>query len=280
VSVSGAGADRNIKKDMTMAVKGNDLDENGARAVSSFPRIVEVLYALTGSSQLQSVRAIAEVTGNSRSSTQRILRSLADTGYAEQRDDGSYTIGPRLVELSARVFGVVPVLKLADSMMSELVREVGETCYLATYSRGDTSATYIHRVEGDNPVRHFQALGVRLPLHAGAVGKAILSVADISLDKLELTRYTPQTLVSKAALRKDLERAREAGYTTSIEERVVGVVGVAAPLTAGDTVVGGLTVAIPTSRVPKEGLDDIGKAVRKCAREFSLALTAMGIKRI
>jgi len=263
-----------------MAVKPNDLEENGARAVSSFPRIVEVLYALTGGSQMQSVRAIAEVTGNSRSATQRILRSLADTGYAEQRDDGSYAVGPRLVELAARVFGVVPVLKLADSAMSGLVRELGETCYLATYTRGDTFTTYIHRVESDHPVRHVQALGVRLPLHAGAVGKAILSVADIKLDQLELTKYTPQTPTSKASLRKELERARETGYTTSFEERVVGVVGVAAPLIAGDTVVGALTVAIPTSRVPKEGVDNIGKKVRKCAHEFSLALTAMGVKRI
>jgi len=262
-----------------MAASGKDLEENGARAVSSFPRIVEVLYALTGGSQQQSVRAIAEVTGNSRSATQRILRSLADTGYAEQRDDGSYAVGPRLVELSARVFGVVPVLKLADSMMSALVREVGETCYLATYSRGDTFTTYIHRVESDQAVRHVQALGVRLPLHAGAVGKAILSMADIKLEDLELAKYTPQTPTSRAALRKDLERARELGYTTSFEERVIGVVGVAAPLVAGDMVVGGLTVAIPTSRVPKEGVENIGKAVRRYAHELSLALTAMGVKR-
>ena len=259
---------------------GTDLEANGARAVSSFPRIVEVLYALTGGPQVQSVRAIAEVTGNSRSAAQRILRSLADTGYAEQRDDGSYAIGPRLVELAARVFGAVPVLKLADSMMSGLVRELGETCYLATYGRGDTFTTYIHRVESDHPVRHIQALGVRLPLHAGAVGKAILSVADVKLEELELTKYTPQTLTSKPALRKELERARELGYTTSFEERVIGVVGVAAPLVVGDTVVGALTVAIPASRVPKDGVEHIGKTVRKYAHEFSLALTAMGVKRI
>lgn len=263
-----------------MAVKGQDPEENGARVVSSFPRIVEVLYALTSSSGLQSVRNIAEVTGNSRSATQRILRSLADTGYAEQREDGSYAVGPRLVELAARVFGVVPALKLADSMMSELVRDLGETCYLATYSQGDTFTTYIHRVESDQPVRHIQPLGVRLPLHAGAVGKAILSVANVNLDELELTRFTPQTPTSKTALKKEIERSRELGYATSFEERVIGVVGVAAPLVVGDAVVGGLTVAIPTSRVPKTGVDSIGKAVRKRAHELSLALTAMGVKRI
>jgi len=263
-----------------MVVKGNELEENGARAVSSFPRIVEVLYALTSSSGLQSVRNIAEVTGNSRSATQRILRSLADTGYAEQREDGSYTVGSRLIELAARVFGVVPVLKLADSTMTDLVKDVGETCYLATYSRGDTFTTFVHRVETDNPVRHIQALGVRLPLHAGAVGKAILSRSERNLDDLDLTKFTPHTLTTKTALKKDLDRIREAGFATSVEERVMGVVGVAAPLVSGETVVGALSVSIPISRVPKNGLDNIGKAVRKRAQDLSLVLTAMGVKRI
>lgn len=263
-----------------MAKQPMELEENGARAVSSFPRIVEVLYALTSSSGQQSVRNIAEVTGNSRSATQRILRSLADAAYAEQRADGSYAVGPRLVELAARVFGVVPVLKLADSTMTDLVKDVGETCYLATYSQGDTFTTFVHRVETDNPVRHVQALGVRLPLHAGAVGKAILARSELSIDDLELTKFTAHTPTTKTALKKDLERIRETGFATSVEERVLGVVGVAAPLVSGDTVVGALSVSIPVSRVPKNGLDAIGKAVRKRAQDLSLVLTAMGLKRI
>jgi IclR family acetate operon transcriptional repressor len=257
-----------------------DPQENGARTISSFPRLVEVLYALTATSHQQSVRTIAEVTGNSRSATQRILRSLADAGYAEQRYDGSYAVGPRLVELAARVFGAMPVLKVANSVMTELVKEVGETCYLATYVDGGTFTTFIHRVETDHPVRHVQPLGVRLPLHAGAVGKAILSLSNASLDELDLKKFTAHTRTTKAALKKDLQLVRELGYATSFEERVSGVVGVASPLLAGDTVVGGLSVSIPTSRVPESGVEEIGKAVRRRAQELSLALTAMGVKHL
>lgn len=257
-----------------------ELEAARARGVSSFPRIVDVLYAMTSSSQLQSVRAIAQATGHSRSATQRILKSLADAGYAEQREGGSYAVGPRLVELSARILAAASALKLANSIMSRLVREIGETCHLATYSRGDLFTAYSHRVESDQPVRHIQPFGVRLPLHAGAVGKAILSVSDNNLDDLALTRYTPQTPTTNTALRKDLEKARAAGYATSFGERVAGVVGVASPLMAGDSVVGGLAVGIPTWRAPKDGLDDIGRTVRKYAEEFSLALTGMGVKRI
>lgn len=265
-----------------MSGKAKEVEEPSdvVRAVPSFPRIVEVLYALTATSGIQSVRDIAEATGNSRSATQRILRSLADARYAEQRENGSYGVGPRLVELAARVFGVVPVFKMADSIMAELVSEVGETAYLATYTPGDTHTTFIHRAEADHPVRHVQALGVRLPLHAGAVGKAILTHSGLGLDKLELTRFTAHTLTTRAALRKELELIRTLGYATSFEERVSGVVGVAAPLFSGDDVVGGLSVSIPTSRVPADGVAGIGKAVRTQAEKLSQALTAVSVKRL
>jgi IclR family transcriptional regulator, acetate operon repressor len=254
--------------------------EEKAPAVGISQRVTDTLYALTQSSGVLSVRTIAEATGNSRSSTHRILQSLAENGYAEQRADGGYTVGPRLLELAARVFGVVPALKIADSIMTELVAEVGETCYLATYSTGDHFATFVHRVESDHLVRHVQALGTRLPLHAGAVGKAILSVSDIDIDTLDLVAFTPHTPTTKTALAKDLAEARERGYATSLQERVGDVDGVAAPLISGGMVVGGLTVAIPASRAPKEGFDSVGQAVRKRAEELSSALTAMGVKRI
>jgi IclR family acetate operon transcriptional repressor len=255
-------------------------DNNEAKGAQAVPRVMETLYALSASTAALSVRTIADNIGNSRSSTHRILQSLAESGYAEQRPDGGYIVGPRLIELAARVFGAVPVLRMADSVMTDLVREVGETCYLATYSRGDVTATFIHRVETDHPVRHVQALGTRLPLHAGAIGKAILSALDIDIGTLDLTAYTPRTPTSKAALQKELKRVRESGYATSVEERVIGSAGAAAPIISGDVVVGGLSVSVPTSRLGKTTLDTIGKKVHKRAQDLSLALTAMGVKRI
>jgi IclR family acetate operon transcriptional repressor len=228
---------------------------------------------------MQGVRTIAELTGNSRSATQRILKSLADAGYAEQRSGGSYAVGPRLVELSARVFGAATLLKLANAVMTEVVREVGETCHLATYTEGDLFTTFVHRVETNHPIRHVQALGVRLPLHAGAVGKAILSQAPVSLHALALTRYTPRTITSKATLRAEMTKAKRQGFAISHEERVAGVVGVASPVLCGNKVVGGLTVAIPVSRMPPEGLEGIGKLVLARARELSAALGANGAGR-
>ena len=163
--------------------------------------VVETLYALAERPEGSSIRAIAQETGNSRSSTHRILQYLAIGGYAEQTQNGSYVVGSRLVSLSARVFGVVPVLQIAGSIMRKLVEDVGETCYLATYSPGDDFCTYVHRVESAHLVRHVQPLGGRIPLHAGAVGKAILaSLPSFDFESLDLVAYTPHTLTSVAGL--------------------------------------------------------------------------------
>jgi IclR family transcriptional regulator, acetate operon repressor len=256
-------------------------EEPASSAPSTARRVTDVLYALTESESGMSVRSIAERTENSRSSTHRILQVLSEDGYAEQRIDGGYVAGPKLVELGARVFGVVPILRYADELMRRLVQEVGETCYFATFNREEMFATFIHRVESDQPVRHVQPLGNRIPLHAGAVGKAILVAADdIDINTIELVRFTPHTITSRREFVKDIEASRARGYAVSYGERVEGIVGVASALTSGSTVVGGLAVAIPVSRVPEDGVEEIGEAVRKYAAAISATLAAMGVKRV
>lgn len=182
---------------MSDAGDSNGSDKPGARDAASQAlsrRVTEVLYALASRERGLSVRAIAEMTGNSRSSTHRILQMLAEDGYAEQHSDSSYAVGPKLLQLAARVFGSVSIIRVADSIMVRLSAETGESSYLVAFSRRDLLATFIHRVDSDHPVRHIQPLGAPIPLHAGAVGKAILAAStDIDLAQIELTQYTEQT---------------------------------------------------------------------------------------
>lgn len=256
-------------------------DEPSSQTVGLINLVVETLYALAERPEGSSIRAIAQQTGNSRSSTHRILQYLSKGGYTEQTENGSYVVGSRLLLLSARVFGVVPVLQIARTVMRKLVDEVGETCYLATYAPDVDFCTYIHRVESAHLVRHVQPLGVQIPLHAGAVGKAILAaIPNFDFKSLDLVAYTPHTLTSVTDLQDSLRVVGANGYATSVEERVMGVAGVASVIKAGETVIGALTVSIPLWRVPSTGLDAMGIVVRNYAEELSAALTAIGIKRI
>lgn len=241
----------------------------------------ETLFSLAARPEGASIRTVAQETGNGRSSTHRILQQLASTGYVQQTENGGYVVGPRLLTLSARVFGSVPILQIARSILKALSEDVGETCYLAVYNPGDHYCTYIQRHESSHLVRHVQQLGDRIPLHAGAVGKAILgALPDFDLSQLQLDTFTPHTLNTVESLSRNIQEGHAAGYSTSVEERVLGVAGVAAAVRSHDHVVGALTVSIPLSRVPTNGLSDIGNLVRSHAGELSSCLESLGINRI
>ncbi|MBZ9603239.1 IclR family transcriptional regulator [Phyllobacterium chamaecytisi] len=243
--------------------------------------VADTLYVVAEKSEGQSIRSIAQQTDNSRSSTHRILQALSRSEFVHQTERGSYVVGPRMLMLAARVFGVVPVLKIAQAVMRNLVEEVGETCYLATFSKDEGFATYVQRIETDHPVRYIQALGSTIPLHAGAVGKAILSgIPDFDYSRIKLDPYTANTPKTVDELKASVALAREKGYATSVEERVIGVGGAAAPVRSGTRVIGALTVSVPTTRIPPEGMDAIGERVREHANELSSMLTSIGAERI
>ena len=50
--------------------------------------VAETLYALAERPEGASIRSIAQETGNSRSSTHRILQYLARSGYVDQTENG------------------------------------------------------------------------------------------------------------------------------------------------------------------------------------------------
>ena len=90
------------------------------------------------------------------------------------------------------------------------------------------------RAESAQPLRFDRPHGARVPLHASAMGKALLafgpadpSQAVAELEPLE--RFTPHTLTASALI-TDLEATRARGYAVNFEERHDGVGGVGAPV--------------------------------------------------
>ncbi len=90
------------------------------------------------------------------------------------------------------------------------------------------------RVASAHPLRVEQPAGSRVPVHTSAMGKAILAWAHDPAQEVdgldELGRATTRTLTSRAALKRELQRARELGYAVNDEERNIGVRAVGAPV--------------------------------------------------
>ena len=96
-------------------------------------------------------------------------------------------------------------------------------------------------------------IGNRMPMHQLASGKALLAaLSDAELDRYfaetDRQRYTPSTVTTEKALRKDLAETRKTGFSWADEEFSLGIIGIGRVVTSGGEVIGALSVAIPKVR--------------------------------
>jgi DNA-binding IclR family transcriptional regulator len=138
----------------------------------------------------------------------------------------------------------------------------------------------VHHVFRPDTSLQILEVGSLLPLHATALGKAVLAYLDqevrVDLVGGEPAKLTGQTLVTSAALGRDLDAVRERGYALEKEEAVLGEGGVAAPIfDRYSEAIGAIGVVGPRERVLARGRErKLGTAVIEAARGISRDLGA------
>jgi IclR family transcriptional regulator, acetate operon repressor len=169
-----------------------------------------------------------------RSSTFNLLGTLASRGYLyEPRARGGYYPSPLWLSLLQQIERAEPIPDQFRSLLRALVDRSGETAVLAATS--GTCAVFIDAVESPNAIRYTAAPGKLIPLHVTATGRALLSLlspADRAgiLRRATFERYTPTTLMSVAAVEKEIQRSLQRGWFEGAAEYTVDLGGVALPL--------------------------------------------------
>jgi len=222
-------------------------------ALRTVARVVEVLELVADRPPGLAISEIASLLEMPVSSAHALVRRLAELDYLRRRpSDRRYHAGPRLIRLGIRVAGGLEVMTVARPFISDLSARTGEDVYLALVE--DRGVVYADRATGSQSLRLDIALGTLRPLHATAIGKLYLAMLDdvelrAGLRRLRLERYTSNTLTESAALARELQAIRRAGYAMTNGEHIEGVSSVAAPIRDGaGTFVGALVLVLPRRR--------------------------------
>jgi DNA-binding IclR family transcriptional regulator len=118
-------------------------------------------------------------------------------------------------------------------------------------------------------------VGRRTPLHCTSVGKVFLAYLPEPeqshlLNRIKLTRRTKRTIVSRAALRTELERIRRRGFGMDDEEIEPGLRCVGAPVFNHiGQITAAISVAGPVFRVTEHRVPEIARAVKAAGRALS-----------
>jgi DNA-binding IclR family transcriptional regulator len=212
------------------------------------------------------------------SSAATILYTLENLGYVERiGEDSRYLLTMKLISYMPRL-EKRDLVDRCHGLLAEMVSEAGLTGHLAVAREGES--VYIDRVQAVGLVQVTSYIGMTWPLYSSGVGKAMLAFMDPptlseKMALLSFKKLTARTVASKRALEKQLAEFRSLGYSFEIDEDVIGVGCVAAPVFGpGRRLLGAISLAGTTQQIHAGTLADLGKVVRRYANQMSTRLGA------
>jgi DNA-binding IclR family transcriptional regulator len=196
----------------------------GEPGASLLERAGRLLAALPADGAPASLRDLAAGAGLPLTTAHRIASELVRLGQLERGPDGLYAAGTRLWELGERAPIVRRLREAANPELVELYDRTGENAHLAVLV--DDAVLYLARASGARAVPTLARVGVRHPLHATGVGRAILAaLPDAEAAPLlqgPLAQVTPFTITDPARLRDELSATRARGYALTRQEMSLG----------------------------------------------------------
>ena len=241
------------------------------RHVAAVDRALAVLEALAEGEL--GTNEIARRTGLNASTASRQLATLAARGFVEHVEEtGRYRLGTRLIELGNAALGQADLRALARPHLRALVEATGETATLSVPA--SRYAVTVDFVQSRRSVQSVAELGRPSIGHATATGKIALAFGG-SPAAGRLERFTPATIVDRRRLARELERVRDRGLATAVEEREPGLAAIAAPVFgSGGELVAILGVQGPADRFRGTTLEQAEQPLREAARALSRSLGA------
>ena len=228
--------------------------EPAARVVKSADRTLDVLEELARSTGPLALGELSRRLAIPKSSLHGLLRTMERRGWVEAEGVGlRFRLGVRAMQVAGSYLDHDRVLATAQQVLDFIANETGETVQLARLDGGDV--VYLAQRQARHPVRLISSIGQRLPAHATALGKALLSgMEEEELDRrlqFPLTRLTEWTITERDPLLADLRVARMRGYAVDEQEATHGLYCIAAavPDPHGDAPTHSISVSVPSFRL-------------------------------
>ncbi len=241
--------------------------------IQSVDRALRILGVLQGHHRL----SLGEIAGRLElpaSTVHGIIRTLLlHRVVVQELDSGLYRLGPAVLSLGNVYLDNLELRSRIAPWAEDLARQTGlavRTGVLLT-----TDVTVVHHQPRPDGSRQMPEVGIVIPAHACALGKAILAFDSAGHDDLlgvgELRRMTGDTVTDAKEIEKQLAEVRRTGLASEVEEAVLGECELAAVLV--DRVglpVGalGLVASIDAWPLPTEHTAALQRAARSVSREL------------
>lgn len=237
---------------------------DGVRSVS---RALELLSHFGEARVAWTVSDLARATDLPKTTVVRLVATLEGAGMVWSRPDGQVVPGAGLLRWARLAQAAWELPEAVQQVLRDVARLCAET--VSVYVRQGQVRVCVAQAQGPHTLRHVVQAGDELPLWAGAASKVLLTAAPDDVIE-EVAALSPHGAEFAAALRRQVDEARQQGFSVSHGEREIGSSGIAAPVSGGGgQVVAALALGGPTGRFTPEQVARFVPVLTASAGEIS-----------
>jgi len=203
------------------------------KRVPAVDKTFAILDLLATSKESLGISEITRALNFNKSTVFNISHTLADLGILKQAPDNKFSLGIKFYLLGRASRIGSEIISTIHPYLELINQKTNLSVFLGV--RSGPHAIIVDKVDAAFEIKISSEIGMRLPLLAGAGGKAMLSrMSEKEIDRLlsknGLQRYTRHTVVDKIKYKKMLKKTRREGFAVDKEEYIEGIRALAVPL--------------------------------------------------
>jgi IclR family KDG regulon transcriptional repressor len=200
------------------------------KRVPAIEKCFSILGLLAKAKDPLGISDIAKALNYNRSTVFNIAYTLTDLGILKKRGQN---FGTQLYVLSRSAIRRSELINTIHPYLEEINRKTRMMVFLGI--RSGLRAIILDKIDSTFDIRVMSEVGMRIPLLAGAGGKALLSLLpDAEIDKIlsqnKLKKFSPFSCTNKRKYKAIIQKTREEGIAFDMEEYIEGIRALAVPL--------------------------------------------------
>jgi IclR family transcriptional regulator, KDG regulon repressor len=230
------------------------------KTLKEFARVLKIFNNL----QMEEigVSQLAKALGMTQSKVSRMLASLEKEGLFERNPlTGKYRLGMLFFELGLLYAYHYPLRKIMRPHIEQMARDFQGRMSWSILKEG--KVIVVDRIQNTDADVPAYRIGLNLPIHSTCAGKLLLAHLNLEererlLGKLDLVKFTDNTIVDREVFRENLELIRQNGYSVGSGEAHRELSCVAAPVRDGrGDVVAAINISYVTEQIESKRLPEI-----------------------
>lgn len=200
--------------------------------VNSLVRGLQVLKAFGRYHEPMTISEVASETGLTPASARRMLLTLTDLGYVEQRGK-RFRVGPKVLDLGYSYMSSMPIWQIVQPVVERISEKFNVSSSAAVLDGRDI--VFAVRANNRQASSVLVSTGTRQPAHVTAMGRVLLANSEAEkleaiLSQIQFSAYTSYSIMDLEQLRRILEQVRSQNYAIVDEEMEFGLRAIAVPI--------------------------------------------------